>query len=228
MEKIIVFTLLLINIAAFLYSFLKNKKNLERLTAILNIPIFGMFVILCLNKYQPDSNHLIKLTAFAVILFTIALIFIFFREKKHFLQIGYVFLILSLLPWVILYKSTFNIFRVNTVALFISILCYAALFFGLIVLIGKRKIQVYIILAIPFIFIDYINFCALVSLLAGKDFYALILYIGSGLMIYSVSFYMIQYLKPFKIKPSLEDIICVVSLNVSQFLIILSGLLMIR
>lgn len=226
---IIISALLILNIIGYVIANIKNIKYVEKLTYILLIPLIGLFVIINLIRYQPDSNHIIKLTAFATILISAAEVFISFKEKRFFKYIGDILFVLSLFPWITLYKSTFYIYKINFASLFISLICYIVIFGVLVILIGKQqKPALYAIIGLPLIFIDYINYCALVSLFIGKDAYALILYLGSGLLIYTYCFYVIQNIKPFKIKQKLENTILTSAFTLSEFLIMLAGLLMIN
>ena len=104
-------TLALILILLIISHILK-KTLMQKITECLMIPVFGIFTVLLLRAYLPDSRHLIKVTITALSLATVSTIFLSL-EKIRLLRIFGRFLILAnVFCWITLYRIVFYIHNV--------------------------------------------------------------------------------------------------------------------
>lgn len=220
-----------LSVLIYIISNVKKIKYLDGICGLFFIPTSCFFIIRLLNNYLPDSRHIIFISTIAIIFISLRELLIWFkipRLQKIFTIIEEFLYIANIFTWIQLYKTTFYIYRTNGLCTLIVIVLFVFLFGFMCLMIGKNNFKYSLKALISFFLIGYLNYCAIISYINCHDIYAIILIIGTLLLLCDVIFFSIQTIKPFEINIKLEKIIRVILITSSQFLITTSGLLMIN
>ena len=187
-------TLALILILLIISHILK-KTLMQKITECLMIPVFGIFTVLLLRAYLPDSRHLIKVTITALSLATVSTIFLSL-EKIRLLRIFGRFLILAnVFCWITLYRIVFYIHKVPLWLSILMFFIYLAGTIAAIILSGKQEIKFYILFALSFALSAYLHFCSLIFLCYETAGSSIMLFAGTSIFAGLTAFHFINQAK---------------------------------
>lgn len=220
--------LLIVSILLYIIANIKKVKYLDGISALFFIPASCSLIIRLLNNYEPDSNHIIFISCFAVIFISLREFFIWFNIHRIMKYVSQALYVLNLISWIQLYKTTFYIYHTNGLWTLIVILIFALLYGFLSIMIGKDNYKISLTAIIPFILIGYLNYSAVISYINLHDLSTIVLLAGTILLIADFIFFTIQTTKPVEMNRKLEHTLRIALITLAQFCITSSGLLMIK
>ena len=206
-------------------SHILKKVILQKICECLMIPIFGVFNILLLRDYLPDSLHLIKITITALSLATISTIFLSLEKIKLLRIFGRILILANVFCWITLYRT---VFFIHKVPLWLTILMtgiYLAGTIAAIILSGKQEIKFYLLFACSFALSSYLHFCSLIFLCYETSGNSIMLFAGTTLYEALTAFHFINQAR---LKFKHAGVIRYCLLIASQILIACSNILMIK
>ena len=206
-------------------SHILKKVILQKICECLMIPIFGVFNILLLRDYLPDSLHLIKITITALSLATISTIFLSLEKIKLLRIFGRILILANVFCWITLYRT---VFFIHKVPLWLTILMtgiYLAGTIAAIILSGKQEIKFYLLFACSFALSSYLHFCSLIFLCYETSGNSIMLFAGTTLFEALTAFHFINQAR---LKFKHAGVIRYCLLIASQILIACSNILMIK
>ena len=221
----ILFSILAINLIVLVTSHILKKKILQKVSECLIIPILGIFTVLLLRNYLPDSLHLIKVTIIALSLATVSTIFLSFERIKALRVFGRLFILANVVCWITLYRTVFFIHQVPLWLIILMVCIYLAGTITAIILSGKQEIKFYILFALSFALSSYLHFCSLIFLCFESTKSSILLFAGTSAFAALTAFHFINQAK---LKFKYAGIIRYSLLVTSQILIAISNILMIR
>lgn len=221
----ILFSILAVNLIVLVTSHILKKFVIQKISECLIIPILGIFTVLVLRNYLPDSLHLIKVTVIALSLATISTIFLSF-EKIRVLRIsGRILILANTFCWITLYRIVFFIHQVPLWLIILMTGIYLAGTITAIILSGKQEIKFYVLFALSFALSAYLHFCSLVFLCYETTKSSILLFAGTTAFAALTAFHFINQAK---LKFKHAGIIRYSLLVTSQILIAVSNILMIK
>ena len=220
----ILFSILAVNLIVLVTSHIFKKIVIQKISECLIIPILGIFTVLVLRNYLPDSLHLIKVTVIALSLATISTIFLSFEKIRVLRVSGRILILANTFCWITLYRIVFFIHQVPLWLIILMTGIYLAGTITAIILSGKQELRFYILFAFSFALSAYLHFCSLIFICYEKTGNAIMLFAGTTIFAALTAFHFINQTK-LKIKHA--GIIRYSLLVVSQVLIACSNLLMI-
>ena len=221
----ILFSILAVNLIVLVTSHIFKKIVIQKISECLIIPILGIFTVLVLRNYLPDSLHLIKVTVIALSLATISTIFLSFEKIRVLRVTGRILILANTFCWITLYRIVFFIHQVPLWLIILMTCIYLAGTITAIILSGKQEIKFYVLFAFSFALSAYLHFCSLVFLCYETTKSSILLFAGTTAFAALTAFHFINQAK-FKFKHA--GIIRYSLLVTSQILIAVSNILMIK
>lgn len=221
----ILFSILAVNLIVLVTSHILKKNLIQKISECLIIPILGIFTVLVLRNYLPDSLHLIKVTVIALSLATISTIFLSFEKIKALRIFGRILILANTFCWITLYRIVFFIHQVPLWLIILMTGIYLAGTITAIILSGKQEIKFYVLFALSFALSAYLHFCSLVFLCYETTKSSILLFAGTTAFAALTAFHFINQAK---LKFKHAGIIRYSLLVTSQILIAVSNILMIK
>lgn len=221
----ILFSILAVNLIVLVTSHILKKVLIQKISECLIIPILGIFTVLVLRNYLPDSLHLIKVTVIALSLATISTIFLSFEKIKALRIFGRILILANTFCWITLYRIVFFIHQVPLWLIILMTGIYLAGTITAIILSGKQEIKFYVLFALSFALSAYLHFCSLVFLCYETTKSSILLFAGTTAFAALTAFH---YINQAKLKFKHAGIIRYSLLVTSQILIAVSNILMIN
>ena len=213
----------------FVFTFAKEIKIIQNISASLICPALGFLAFRFLLPFTPDSYHTIKLTAIAFIFISITLVTkVFFTDEKlestkKAAGIEWILFLTSMAAWISLYKSVFVIYRVPTWINILAACSYVILFcLFFLIFVKKASLPFYILGTTALIVVSFLNYCTLLNLCFDPGKYSIIRFIGSTAVLAYVIF---NLLCNSVINLKLKKLISLMILLASQVLIALSNVM---
>ena len=221
----ILFSILAVNLIVLVTSYILKKVLIQKISECLIIPILGIFTVLVLRNYLPDSLHLIKVTVIALSLATISTIFLSFEKIRVLRVSGRILILANTFCWITLYRIVFFIHQVPLWLIILMTGIYLAGTITAIILSGKQEIKFYVLFALSFALSAYLHFCSLVFLCYETTNSSILLFAGTTAFAALTAFHFINQAKlNFKHAGAIRFNL----LLASQLLIACSNILMIR
>lgn len=221
----ILFSILAVNLIVLVTSYIFKKIVIQKISECLIIPILGIFTVLVLRNYLPDSLHLIKVTVIALSLATISTIFLSFEKIRVLRVSGRILILANTFCWITLYRIVFFIHQVPLWLIILMTCIYLAGTITAIILSGKQEIKFYVLFAFSFALSAYLHFCSLVFLCYETTKSSILLFTGTTAFAALTAFHFINQAK---LKFKHAGIIRYSLLVTSQILIAVSNILMIK
>lgn len=221
----ILFSILAVNLIVLVTSHILKKVLIQKISECLIIPILGIFTVLVLRNYLPDSLHLIKVTVIALSLATISTIFLSFEKIRVLRVSGRILILANTFCWITLYRIVFFIHQVPLWLIILMTCIYLAGTITAIILSGKQEIKFYVLFAFSFALSAYLHFCSLVFLCYETTKSSIMLFAGTTAFAALTAFHFINQAK---LKFKHAGIIRYSLLVTSQILIAVSNILMIK
>ena len=221
----ILFSILAVNLIVLVTSHILKKVLIQKISECLIIPILGIFTVLVLRNYLPDSLHLIKVTVIALSLATISTIFLSFEKIRVLRVSGRILILANTFCWITLYRIVFFIHQVPLWLIILMTGIYLAGTITAIILSGKQEIKFYVLFALSFALSAYLHFCSLVFLCYETTKSSILLFAGTTAFAALTAFHFINQAK---LKFKHAGIIRYSLLVTSQILIAVSNILMIK
>ena len=221
----ILFSILAVNLIVLVTSHILKKVLIQKISECLIIPILGIFTVLVLRNYLPDSLHLIKVTVIALSLATISTIFLSFEKIRVLRVSGRILILANTFCWITLYRIVFFIHQVPLWLIILMTGIYLAGTITAIILSGKQEIKFYVLFALSFALSAYLHFCSLVFLCYETTKSSILLFAGTTAFAALTAFHFINQTK---LKFKHAGIIRYSLLVTSQILIAVSNILMIK
>lgn len=221
---LVLFGLFVISLILYFVFTFGIKINLaEKITSSAMLPLLGIFSIISLMYFVPDSYHIIKITIFAFLFISAShIIKTFFSSDKLYLASSILFL-LTALDWAIFYKSVFLINRVAPWITIISIIAYAVIYLLLFLLfVKKQSLKFYAFSIIALILCSFIQFSSIVSLCFTPSSFNILKVIGSTLFL---GYIVVELLNNSIINLKYKKLISFLILLASQSLLTLSNII---
>lgn len=221
----------LLVVALFLVIFgsIKNFAILTKISGMFIVPLSNCIILQFLIKLLPEAEHILFLTAAALILITLCEICFSFENIAFFKYTGRFFFILSLGAWLELFISTFFIYRPAQWLNILAISIYSILLIVTFIFCGKNKLRVYFGTLIGYVIVIALHYSAIVSLIYGKRDYAIMLTVGASILLLCYLFYVKQSTKPFnKLPERFSMLIRTILITAAEALITASTIFMIR
>ncbi|MCQ2589172.1 MAG: hypothetical protein MJ179_01995 [Treponema sp.] len=225
--SVILLSLLAVSFALYITALIKDWKILLGITSFLFIPLCCTPVILSLNNFLPDAYNLRTYIIVAISLISVSELFIYFRFRKELAIPGEILYTLSFLMWINIYKSTFYVFRTTKLSLIIEVVVLLIILLGLFIYLGKLPLYKYLVKIFQLAGLGYLNYCGLVTIINTNKNYGYTLFIGAFLMIVEFVIYSVETTKPVKVNKKIQRLIRTSIITVAEFLITITGLLMI-
>lgn len=197
----------------------------ERITEALIIPFTAFLSFSTMALYLPDSIHIITLSTISYVFCTACLILFYFDDKLFCRIATRCLFLLTVFVWLILFKSTFYIYKTNVALLITSLIIYLGVYVFVLIKAKRKSFTYYLYTFISIILCATLHLCATITLFAGKKLYSVILFIGTTEYFALGAYYLITYNKESKIN---RRLIYTILLITSQVMISLSCFLMIR
>lgn len=221
----ILFSILAVNLIVLVTSHILKKILIQKISECLIIPILGIFTVLVLRNYLPDSLHLINVTVIALSLATISTIFLSFEKIRVLRVSGRILILANTFCWITLYRIVFFIHQVPLWLIILMTGIYLAGTITAIILSGKQEIKFYVLFALSFALSAYLHFCSLVFLCYETTKSSIMLFAGTTAFAALTAFHFINQAK---LKFKHAGIIRYSLLVTSQILIAVSNILMIK
>lgn len=221
----ILLALFIINYGLIIFANLKKLIILQKTCVCLTLPLAGTIIILRLTNYLPDSFHIIIVSVAAFILISISTAFLAFEKIRSLRILGKIASLGNIVCWITLYNSIFKIHSVPAWFYILASGIYAAIIITSCIFSGKQEIKFYFAFAISFLLVTHLHFCSLIFLCWERTANSIMLFAGTTLYAFLVSFHFINTTK-LNIKHAGR--IRYNILVASQILIACSNILMIR
>lgn len=220
-------SILVITLALYVVGTVLNITLLQKISEIFFVPCAGGIVIVLLQNYLPDANHIIRVTITALAFLFLAQIAAVFENFNISRIISYYLFLANIITWLDLYITTFYIYYVFYYVIAIAAACYTVYLLIMLIHCRKQKKSWFIGDLIFYIPAALINFCAIITLVHSRRSYSYLLTAGTGLLILLITMEAFKMAGVLKFSEKIQHIIKTALLSSSQILITVSGLLMI-
>ena len=176
-------------LAAYIVVYIKNVKVAKIITSALTFLSIGFLFFRLLAKHLPDSRQIMISEFFSTIFLLLALFALIILKSseenstgKLYITARYAFYtatILSELEWILLFYSTFFLFRPKTWITVTSCIIFACITAAQFICMGRQKIKVYILALIPLAISVNFSYIAFVNLIATKELLFILLLAGT-------------------------------------------------
>ena len=207
----------------FVFTFAKEIKVIQNISASLILPCVGILNHFFLLPLVPDSYHIIKLTALAFIFISFAVVAKCFFDNIKATQIESILFCLSTGAWFSLFRAVFLIHKVplwaNIISLSTYVIIYTLLF---LIFIKKQSITFYLLTIISLLITSALHYSSFIFLCFDPSKAHLIGFIGTTFL---VGYIIFDILNKSVLNLKLKKLISIFILLASQVLIALSVLM---
>lgn len=179
-------------LSLYIFSYAKKLKTLSCITSFMIMPLEGLYAVLFLIDYIPDSLNLGILTFISFFCASISVILFHFEDKSFFRLVARIFFLISQLCWLEFYYSSFMIYKIPRPAFILGLIFYASLLITIYIFVKSRRLSYYFWTGISLFVTTALLFTALITLCMSRKIYALVLFNGALISEFTAVYYLLQ------------------------------------